>query len=152
MNKDVIVSISGLQIEAFEGEGADEPIEVITPATYFVKDGTHYIFYEEITEDITGVTQNRIKIVEDSRVEIRKTGIVNTEMLFEKGESNLTYYDTPYGQLLLKVYTTDIQVKEDTDLIEVKIKYELDVNHEPLAECDIKMSIQSRKTGMFKVL
>ena len=49
MTKDVIVSISGLQMPA---EGEAEPVEVITVGDYYQKNGKHYVLYEEVNERI----------------------------------------------------------------------------------------------------
>ena len=38
------------------------------------------------------------------------------------------------------------------DRINVKVDYELDVNHEPLADCKIKLDIVSKNSGEFSVL
>lgn len=149
MTKEVILSISGLQLEAVEGETDNEPIEIVTPANYFYKDGQHYIFYEEVTEGISGITKNKIRITDGHLVEIRKKGIINAEMLFEKHKKNITYYDTPYGQLLLGVNTTYMKVDETEDNINIKIEYDLDVNHELLAECKIRMNVKSKAAGTF---
>ena len=51
MTKDVLVSISGMheEIVAVTPEVEDdenEAIEVVTPATYYLKNGKHYIVYE----------------------------------------------------------------------------------------------------------
>lgn len=147
MTKDVIVSISGLQIEVMEEEGAkNEPIEVVTPAQYFFKNGKHYILYDEVAEGIPGNTKNKIKI-SDKTVEIMKNGVTNAHMIFEKNKKNLTYYDTPYGQILVTVNTTELSVSEQEDEIDIVIDYELDINHEPLADCNIRMRITSKIAG-----
>ena len=69
MTKDVLVSISGMheEIVAVTPEVEDdenEAIEVVTPATYYLKNGKHYIVYEEVVEGTSGVIKNRIKINE----------------------------------------------------------------------------------------
>ena len=44
MTKDVILTISGLHSETFAGQDEEnDPIEVITPAAYYFKNGKHYI-------------------------------------------------------------------------------------------------------------
>ena len=53
MTKDVLVSISGMHEEIVEvtpevEEDENEAIEVVTPATYYLKNGKHYIVYEEV--------------------------------------------------------------------------------------------------------
>ena len=93
MTKDVLVSISGMHEEIVavtpEVEDENEAIEVVTPATYYLKNGKHYIVYE---------------------------------------------------------------VDFEEDKIAVQIDYELDVNHEPMADCKIRMNIVSKDSGKFSVL
>ena len=44
MTRDVLVTISGLQTDVVPREDTeDEPIEVVTPASYFYKNGKHYL-------------------------------------------------------------------------------------------------------------
>lgn len=151
MTKDVLLSISGLQIEVSEEEGIEnEPIEVVTAASYFYKNGKHYILYDEVTEGVQGVAKNKIKIA-DNMLEILKTGFTNTHMIFEKGKKNLTYYETLYGQMLVGVNTLSLKVLESEDSIDVRVEYELDINHEPLANCKIRMNIRSKSAVGFTI-
>ena len=145
MTKDVLVSISGMheEIVAVTPEVEDdenEAIEVVTPATYYLKNGT------------SGVIKNRIKINGDECVEIVKSGLSNSHMIFEKNKKNQTFYKTPYGQMLIGVNTRHLQVDFEEDKIAVQIDYELDVNHEPMADCKIRMNIVSKDSGKFSVL
>ena len=50
MTRDVLLSISGLHYEVADaaGDEENEPIEVITPATYYYKNNKHHIIYEEV--------------------------------------------------------------------------------------------------------
>lgn len=61
-------------------------------------------------------------------------------------DKNLTYYKTPYGQMLVGVNTKNMEISVDEDQIGVKVAYELDVNHEPMADCRINMSIVPRNS------
>lgn len=154
MTKEVLVRISGLQQPEPEEEqlSEDEPLEVVTPASYYLKNGKHYILYEEPVEGMPGVIKNRIKISEKSCVEIIKTGITNSHMIFEPNKKNLTYYQTPYGQMLIGVYTTRMNVQVSENAIEVLVNYELDINHQPYADCEINMNICSRAEGESLIL
>ena len=147
MTKDVLVSISGVQSELIHPSDENEPIEVITPGTYYYKNGKHYIIFDEMVEEMAETVHNRIKIAEDGGVEILKTGATNAHMVFEKNKKNLTYYGTAYGQMLVGVNTRRMQVDVAEEEIRVKVDYQLDINHEPLADCRIKMHIMSRETA-----
>lgn len=83
------------------GPDAEDVIEVVTPATYYEKNGKHYILYDEVVEGVSGTIKNKIKISGTDSVEIMKSGLSNTHMIFEKNKKNLTYYKTPYGQMLV---------------------------------------------------
>ena len=97
MTKDVIVSISGLHMDmmstAFKDE--EDAIEVVTPANYYCRNGKHYILYDEVLEGMAGTIKNKIKITGTDSLEIMKTGVSNTHMVFERNKKNLTYYRTP---------------------------------------------------------
>ena len=140
MTKDVLVSISGMHEEIVAvapeiEEDENEAIEVVTPV-----------------EGTSGVIKNRIKINGEECVEIVKSGLSNSHMIFEKNKKNQTFYKTPYGQMLIGVNTRHLQVDFEEDKIAVQIDYELDVNHEPMADCKIRMNIVSKDSGKFSVL
>ena len=95
MTKDVLVSISGMheEIVAVTPEVEDdenEAIEVVTPATYYLKNGKHYIVYEEVVEGTSGVIKNRIKINGDECVDLVKRRIKKKKKNFEKNKKNQT--------------------------------------------------------------
>lgn len=153
MTKDVLVSISGKHIDIMsdpvEGyETGDDAIEVVTPASYYCRNGKHYIIYDEVLEGMGGTIKNKIKITGNDSVEIMKSGVSNSHMVFEKNKKNLTYYSTPYGQMLIGVNTKNMEIDVRDDKINVQVDYELDVNHEPLADCKIKMNIMPKNQAL----
>lgn len=155
MTKDVLVSISGLHVDVMAdeaGEQENEAIEVVNPANYYFKNGKHYVLYDEVVEGIPGAIKNKIKITGEDTVEIVKTGVSNSHMIFQKNRKNLTYYKTPYGQMLVGVNTKNMEVSVTEKNIDILVEYELDVNHEPMADSTIRMNITSKTGGDFSVL
>ena len=140
MTKDILLRIKGLQALI---EDEKEQIEIITVGKYFLKNGKHYIKYSEVLEGFDGTIENLIK-VDKSSVEVTKRGITNVHMIFEENKKNMTYYDTPFGNLLVGISATDIAVDEREEAIDIKVDYALDVNYEHLADCSIYMNIQSK--------
>lgn len=151
MTKDVLLSISGLHYDMTgipdeEGEEAgDGPIEVITPASYYFKNGKHYILYDEVVEGVPGTIKNKIKITDSHMLEIMKSGLANTHMTFEKDKINMTQYETPYGELLVGIHTRELKLQETEERIDVNILYELDVNGDKVADCSITMQVRSHE-------
>lgn len=148
MTKEVLLTISGLQDQFEEGMDQDEPIEIITPANYFFKNGKHYILYEEVQEGVPGVAKNKIKITGNEKIEIMKSGSLNTHMTFQEHQKNVTFYQTPFGEMQVGMTTRRILLEEREDRIAMELDYELEINDESYAECNLKMSIQPKDMGI----
>ena len=148
MTKDVLVTISGLQIMSMAEDS--EPVEVITAGDYYKKNNKHYVIYDEVTEGFDGTTKNIIKLQEDC-VDITKRGITNVHMVFEKNKKNITCYQTPFGNLMLGIDTKNISIKEDDHDISVNVEYALQLNYEHIADCTVKMAIQSKEGSGFHI-
>ena len=71
--------------------------------------------------------------------------------MFEREKKNVTYYDTPYGSLLIGVEATKIELEELAHDILLKVDYVLEVNYEHVADCAITMKIKSKNAGDFKI-
>ena len=147
MTKDVLVKISGLQFAEDQDSG---PVEIITTGNYYKKNGKHYILYDEVQEGFDGVTKSVIK-VNDDFLDVTKKGVTNVHMMFEKNKKNMSYYNTPFGNLLVGINATDVKVNETEDNIDIKVDYMLEVNYEHLAECSISMNIMSKDTKDFRI-
>lgn len=139
MNKEVIINISGLQLDA----GTEEPIELMTTGDYYLKKGKHYVIYDELTDD-SQVVKNRLKI-SPKVVEVTKKGASSSHMVFERGKENLTYYDTPFGSLLLGINTSKIDFEEKEDSMALHIDYGLSINSDHVSDCSIDVSIASKQ-------
>lgn len=122
-----------------------DAIEVITPAMYYFKNGKHYVLYEEVVEGIPGTIKNTIKIEEGKMLEIIKSGITNSRMLFEKDKINVTPYQTPYGEIMVGTYTKSMNVEIEEENIDVNVRYALDINSEKVADCDIHINIRANQ-------
>ena len=151
MTKDVLINISGLQIDVNEVEHEEEPIEILSPGSYFFKNGKHYFLFEEMAEGMQGTTKTQIKLTGEDCLEVVKRGISNTHMIFDKKRKNRSYYETPYGQMNLGIFTRDIMVEEKEDNINIRVEYVLDVNYEPLAECTIRINVKPRESKEFSI-
>ena len=147
MTKEVLVTISGLQ---FSPETENESVELITSGSYYKKNGKHYIIYDEVNEGFSETTRNIIKLKDDF-MDITRRGVSNVHMMFEKNKKNMSYYNTPFGNLLVGINATDVKVNETEDNIDIKVDYKLEVNYEHLAECSISMNIMSKDTKDFRI-
>jgi len=94
-------------------------------------------------EGMIGTTKNTIKIAGDNFFEMSKSGLTNSKMTFEKDRIYMTNYQTPFGEMVVGVHTKAMSVDVQEEDINVKILYSLDVDNEPLSDCEIKVNIHS---------
>ena len=89
MTQDVLLTISGLHEMGDLNTPAeeDEVFETITPAKYYLKNGKHYVLYDEVVEGFSGVINNKMFLTEGKVLEIIKTGSTNSHMIFEEGKN-----------------------------------------------------------------
>lgn len=146
MTRDVLIKISGLQML---DEDSDN-VEVITTGDYFLKNGKHYIIYDEVLDGFDGNIRNTVKISPDA-MDIRKQGAVGAHMVFELDKKNMTRYATPMGEMLVEISTNQIQVEEQEHQLRVSVDYSLDINYEHVSDCSIVMDICSREKAILNL-
>jgi len=140
MTKEVMVTLSGLQL----AEGEQDTIELVHVGEYYEKNGTRYVFFEELLEGISQPVKNTIKI-RDHYLEVQKRGAVTTNLIFEEGKTQSSTYHIPFGSFLITTNTTGVQVREEDELLEVTATYELHFNGQHCADCDIQVKIVPRE-------
>ena len=146
MTRDVLIRISGLQ--ALDGESHD--VEMITTGDYFLKNGKHFVIYEEIMEGFEGNVHNTIKITPEM-MDIRKRGIIGTHMIFELGKKNQTRHATPLGDMVVELTTTRIHLDEQEDRLRIQVDYSLGLNYQHVSDCSIVMDICSRNKARLQL-
>lgn len=140
MTKDVLITVSGLQFETQE----DEAVEVISRGEYYFRNGKHFLVYDEPVGDEDENSQCVIKISARA-VEVSKKGAINVHMLFEKDVSNMTYYTTPLGDMLIEITTHEIVWEEKEDSMYLKLTYALEMNYQHISECELTVQVDSVK-------
>lgn len=144
MEKEVLVSIKGLQF--VEGEGPNE-VETINKGQYYIKDGKHYILFEEVMEEYKVPIKNMIKL-SDTTCSVNKKGPINVNMLFDREHKNMTNYVTPFGTILIGIDTHKMDLVISEDQIKVYIEYALEANYEHLSNCKLTIVIKSCSKGI----
>ncbi len=147
MTKDVLIKICTTQFR--EGE-EPEPIEVMTSANYFFKNGKHYLLYEELQEGESQPTKNKLTFT-NQKAEVLKKGLASVQMIFQEEEKSISYYHTPYGNLLLEIHTREVTVVEEEDQIQLKIDYELEMEHSHVADCKLELTVFPKGSKDFHI-
>lgn len=125
MNKKVIISVKGTQLDM---ENEMNKLELVTEGKYYKKNNNYYVTYAET--EVTGMegTTTTLKI-SDNTVTLMRFGIVNSQMVFEKGQKHVSYYDTAYGAFTVGVIANEVNVKADDSSAEINIGYQVEVDN-----------------------
>lgn len=146
MTKDIILTISGLH--KTDGE-ADEPVEIMSPGQYYLKNGKHYVLFEEMMEGVDGVVKSTLKFTEE-KVELLRNGAATTRMIFQKQQEHMVVYQTPMGPLSISLYTDDIISELNEEQINLEIHYSLKTEGIVLTESTVQLHICPKELKIFE--
>lgn len=136
MNNNVVIKICGMQVIEETGDS----VEMTIAGKYYFKNNKHYLLYDEVDEENGIKIKNTIKF-NDQVAEVTRKGSVNGKMLFEKGENNQSLYSTPFGDLLIEIFTKNIEIAEKNSEINLKIDYELYANNDKVSDSQIAIDV-----------
>ncbi|MBQ9141137.1 MAG: DUF1934 domain-containing protein [Lachnospiraceae bacterium] len=140
MTKEVSIKIKGKQSYP-EGEVVETVTESV--GDYYLRNGAHYIMFEEKEAGFTQSTKSMLK-VRGGLVELTKKGLVQSNMVFEEGRLHTSEYRTPFGVVPMGVKTKQVRIQEGEHTLKVQIVYELLANEERMADCDICIQVKSK--------
>lgn len=141
MKEQVKVKIIGTQKDA---QGEENVIELVTEGSFFKKNDKYYVIYEET--ELSGMegSTTTLKIDGEDRVNIRRFGSAKADMIFEKGKTHSTGYETPYGLVEMNITThrISVSVNEERPEISVKLQYRIKVlgSEDTMNNLDISIS------------
>jgi uncharacterized beta-barrel protein YwiB (DUF1934 family) len=137
MDKDVIVTVIGRQ----QHEKDQDTIELVTRGRFRKNGDKFQITYDET--EMTGMEGTKTTLeIGGNVVKLMRTGHNNSQMVFEKGQSHLGYYETPYGAFTVGVFSTQMNVNLDENGGEVKIDYALSIDNKFTSVNDFSLRIR----------
>lgn len=140
MKNNVVLAIRGRQTYA----GQDpEVIELVTEGTMLYHNGGWDISYEESAlTGLEGVTTTFR--VEPGKVELTRTGALQSKMVFEEGVPHDTLYQMAFGTLLMTVKATFVffDIVEDGGTID--LSYNLDIENTEAGIIDYHLDIRAK--------
>ncbi len=143
MTKDVLITLRGTQQTP---QNDPQEIEMIVPGEYFFEDGTHTLVYDEMMEDLDGDVHNVTKFTHEM-LDITRTGVLETRMIFHPGEHETTHYATPMGEILIDIETRKLRLTEEKDKLQLVVDYSLGMNYEPVSMNRISIEAEPRTGG-----
>ena len=115
--QNIMVNIRGSQTDEYD----NNTMELYTEGMLTHDDGKYIIEYDE--SELSGMENTRTRLtVDGDRVQLLRTGLVETEFVFLKSRVFEAAYDTPFGMKQMSVLPTQIM----SDLSEEKGRINLE--------------------------
>lgn len=108
----------------------EEPIRLMTKGELVRTPGGYVLRYEESqTDEGDGsvMTQEILLMMEPGRVSMTRLGPFGTSMVFVKGQRFEGVYHTPYGDMDMAIFATQVKVELGEDKGSVMLEYQLDM-------------------------
>lgn len=141
MKRDVVLFIRGQQ--SYEGQEPDV-IELATEGTMEFRDGGWDIRYEE--SELTGLEGvTTVFRVEPKRVLLKRTGRLNSQMIFELGKAHDSLYQMEFGALLMTVKATHVFYDILPDGGSIDLRYTIDIEHTQAGVIDYHLDIRAKE-------
>lgn len=120
------------QTSAARGENGrlEEAMQLMMPGTLEKRADAWLLHYEETLEDESDHTQitHDVKVqVKGGRVTLLRRGPYGMLMVLEKGKRYEGSYHTPYGDMPIAVYPTQVQTSIGPDKGWIRLEYQLDM-------------------------
>ena len=139
MKQQAVIRIVSLQ----RTENGDNSSEMSVVGTLLHEDEKSIIEYIENNEE-TGPEETTITVSGSDTVSIIRNGQFSSEMMVEKGKRHLTFYRTPYGELTMGIYGSQVEWSKDDKGGVLKMKYSLDFNNGFVSENTMIIYIEEK--------
>ena len=112
------------------------PVFVKTEGTWYEKNGSHFLLFEETGED-GAVTKSRVRI-RPEQFDIKKCGEAAAHLFFEAGRKHETIYKTPFGDLTVSIHTHRVDTQISEDSLKVLLTYRISYGGGEEADCRMR--------------
>ena len=137
--KEIILFVKGEQ--SFDGV-EPEVTELITEGLMTIGDGGEIVLeYQE--SELTGMEGSHTRFtVKPDEVELTRTGMVESRILFQRGRRNSSLYETPWGTMMVDVATTRLAHRLGERGGVMEIGFTIAVNHQITGENSFKIRVK----------
>lgn len=137
MGNQVQLTVTGRQKDEF---GTESVTETKAVAEYYKKNGTTYIFYEEVPEGSNSIIKNTIKF-KNNVLELTKKGALNTRMVFDAENDFRMDYQTPFGCLQMDIHTESVNCTLRDGLPQITATYTLTTEENLLSRSNVSINL-----------
>lgn len=119
-----MIKVVGIQQNS---DGEESTIELTTEGSFYEKNGSYYILYDE--SEISGMegATTRVKIQDNKKVSMKRFGTSSADLTFEEGKKYETNYMTAFGNFTMDITTNTLCMEIDGEVGKGKIEVDYDL-------------------------
>ena len=139
IDKDVLITLKSVQ----SVDAEREETELITEGVLRKVDGGFQIMYDET--EATGFVGSTtvLSCFGNDRASMERIGTAPATLIIEKDKKHHCHYGTPYGELMLGVYTHSINNSITENGGNLYFKYTLDVNSSYVSDNEVYVNVKA---------
>lgn len=108
--------------------------------------GMDYVHYRESAlesgQEAQSVQEDQILLkLSESSVEIVRSGMIRSRMIFEEGKRIPAEYETPYGRIEMEVAGKRLEVRREDGQIRIDLRYRLERAGEEITQNEVLIEI-----------
>jgi len=107
-------------------------------------DGLTVIYDDSMSVGVKGVTA-KLKAFDSGLITIERDGVLEHKLIVEKDKRHLCLYTTPYGNMTVGVFGSEVENSLTEKGGKLFMKYSLDINSGLISENEIEISVKAAK-------
>lgn len=139
MKKDVLITMKSIQ--SVDNDSSE--IELITEGVMkTLKNGGFQLIYDE--SEATGFEGSKTTVCcyGDKHASISRSGAVQSTLIIDKDKKQHCHYGTPYGDLMVGIYTHSIVNRLTENGGNLYMKYTVDINSSYVSDNEVLIVVQ----------
>lgn len=133
---DVLITLTGVQHVG----GDTDKVELKTDGTFTAADDRYTLAYDESAATGMAGTHTMLRIEKD-KVSLERTGASAGLLVMEHGKRHLCNYGTPYGSLMLGVFTDTLHRRLTQNGGTLDVSYTLDADGSMLSKQELHITV-----------
>lgn len=118
IQSNILLNVRGYQAD----ENDNHEMELFTEGMLTCDDGKYIIEYDE--SELSGMENTKTSLtIDGDRVQLKRTGLVETEFVFLKSRVFAAAYETPFGMMEMSVLPTQVLSELSCDKGNIDLEY-----------------------------
>lgn len=138
--KNAIVHITDTHIQ----NGEKTCCELISAGFFGMENGAYSVKYEETDNELSGCVTT-LRVEAPNKISMLRSGKYTTEMVFEKDRRHICYYSTPFGEMMMGIYSRKVVSELDENGGFINFSYTIDFNNELVSENELMISVKEEQ-------